>query len=308
MKKILLLLFCMMSMTVQAQEWPASSIQTYAGTRWWWMGSAVEEKELSELMKEYSSHGIRTLEITPIYGVKGNEVNNVSFLSPRWMGILKYVEELGVRNQMQIDMNCGTGWPFGGPEVPLEEATCRVMYRVDTVQVLKQLSLDLTPDNRLKVASTTEEDGENVLQTALLQRVMAYRLDTPADTQDLTSLVQDNVLTWEPKIKEGSTWQIFSVYQARTKQRVNRAAPGGEGWVIDHFDAMAVKHYLDRFDKAFAENGTPYPDTFLTIVMRCMALIGHLASLQSLPNEEDINWKNICQNSSSTKAKIQRRY
>ena len=262
MKKILLLLFCMMAMTVQAQEWPASSIQTYAGTRWWWMGSAVEEKELSELMKEYSSHGIRTLEITPIYGVKGNEVNNINFLSPRWMEILKYVEELGVRNQMQIDMNCGTGWPFGGPEVPLEEATCRVMYRVDTVQVLKQLSLDLTPDNRLKVASTTEEDGENVLQTALLQRVMAYRLDTPADTQDLTSLVQDNVLTWEPKIKEGSTWQIFSVYQARTKQRVNRAAPGGEGWVIDHFDAMAVKHYLDRFDKAFAENGTPYPDTF----------------------------------------------
>ena len=47
MKKILLLLFCMMAMTVQAQEWPASSIQTYAGTRWWWMGSAVEEKELS---------------------------------------------------------------------------------------------------------------------------------------------------------------------------------------------------------------------------------------------------------------------
>ena len=33
MKKILLLLFCMMAMTVQAQEWPASSIQTYAGTK-----------------------------------------------------------------------------------------------------------------------------------------------------------------------------------------------------------------------------------------------------------------------------------
>jgi hypothetical protein len=32
---------------------------------------------------------------------------------------------------------------------------------------------------------------------------------------------------------------------------VERAAPGGEGDVIDHFNATALKHYLDRFDEAF---------------------------------------------------------
>ena len=41
-----------------------------------------------------------------------------------------------------------------------------------------------------------------------------------------------------------------------------RAAPGGEGWVIDHFDRQAVKHYLDRFEQAFASSGVPYPHTF----------------------------------------------
>ena len=273
MKKLFLILFCLIALTVQAQKWPASSIQTHAGTRWWWMGSAVEETELSEQMKEYSSHGIRTLEITPIYGVKGNEANNVKFLSSRWMEILKYVEELGIRNRLQIDMNMGTGWPFGGPEVPLEEAACRVMYRMDTVQVehvsklmqlmnkIPEIKLDLAPKDDLKAVSTTEEDGRGVWRTAKVQKVMAYCLDAPVAVEDLTALVQDNVLSWRPKDKEGK-WQIFTVYVARTQQLVNRAAPGGEGWVIDHFDATAVKHYIERFEKAFAENEVPYPDTF----------------------------------------------
>ena len=186
MRKILCILACLMALTAQAQRWPASSIQTHAGSRWWWMGSAVEEAELSALMKEYSSHGIRTLEITPIYGVKGNEAHNIEFLSPHWMEILRYVEEQGMRNRVQIDMNTGTGWPFGGPEVPLEEATCRVMYRVDTVQVervsklmqlmnrIPEIKLNLAPTSDLKVASTTEEDGRNVWRTAMLR--LQYRI------------------------------------------------------------------------------------------------------------------------------------
>jgi len=43
---------------------------------------------------------------------------------------------------------------------------------------------------------------------------------------------------------------------------VKRAAPGGEGWVIDHFDSTAVAHYLQRFDRAFAAGNTPWPHTF----------------------------------------------
>ena len=32
---------------------------------------------------------------------------------------------------------------------------------------------------------------------------------------------------------------------------VERAAPGGEGDVIDHFNAAALKHYLSKFDSVF---------------------------------------------------------
>ena len=44
--------------------------------------------------------------------------------------------------------------------------------------------------------------------------------------------------------------------------KVKRAAPGGEGLVIDHFDRKAVANYLRHIEEAFERTGTPYPHTF----------------------------------------------
>ncbi len=38
-----------------------------------------------------------------------------------------------------------------------------------------------------------------------------------------------------------------------TKQKVKRAAPGAEGWVVDHFDTTALKHYYQPFDSVFSK-------------------------------------------------------
>ena len=256
-------LWCLISFcvsTATAQQWPTSTIETKAGSRWWWLGSAVNETELISSMRQIADKSIHTLEITPIYGVKGNESQNIDFLSPRWMEILRFVEQEGAKDSIQIDMNCGTGWPFGGPTVPLKEATCRVAYNSYTLQGGKNVDLPIQlTANNLHVASTTEEDGEITLETAELIKVMAYALGQPAHTIDLTSKVKDNRLKW--KAPKGQ-WLLIELYQMRTKQPVNRAAPGGEGYVIDHFDRQAVKHYLDRFGQAFAATGTPFPNTF----------------------------------------------
>lgn len=53
-----------------------------------------------------------------------------------------------------------------------------------------------------------------------------------------------------------------TVEVALTKQQVKRAAPGGEGYVIDHFDRRAVANYLARFDTAFANQGVTAPTNF----------------------------------------------
>lgn len=189
---VLLIILCCTTSTFDVMAgdgntitWPVASREAKPYTRWWWLGSAVNEEGLRYNLTEYSKAGIGGVEITPIYGVQGNEANEIPYLSPRWMEMLGVTENLGRELDMEIDMATGTGWPFGGPNVPLDEAACKL---------------------------DRGSEGAPVI--------------------------------------------------GRTKQKVKRAAPGGEGYVIDHFDKEAVRHYLEGFDKAFDNSHTPVPHTF----------------------------------------------
>lgn len=107
-------------LTAQCQseiQWPEESVDTKPGARWWWMGSAVDEGNLTRNMELYSDAGLGSLEITPIYGVQGNDSNEVDFLSNRWMELYSHTQMEAKRLGINIDLNTGTGWPFGGPDV-----------------------------------------------------------------------------------------------------------------------------------------------------------------------------------------------
>ena len=252
MKRILPSLLLTLTVSLSAQHMPPSGGETRPGSRWWWLGSAVDRDNLRTNMQDYASRGIGALEITPLYGVRGNEANNISFLSPEWMETLRFVEEEGARLGLQIDMNFGTGWPFGGPATPIEEASCKVSWVADT----------LTATGGTAVRTDIGLQGPDK-EWSTLQRVIAYKLGKKAGVHgkgvDLTALSQGEVLTWTPG--KGS-WLVIAQYCTRTRTMVKRAAPGGEGWVIDHFDADAVAHYIRRFEEAFEKSGVPYPDTF----------------------------------------------
>ena len=75
----------------------------------------------------------------------GNEKNELSFLSPEWMSALKDVQDISKENNIEVDMNCGTGWPFGGPLVPIEEAACKALI-VDTIVSAADFKKDLGTD------------------------------------------------------------------------------------------------------------------------------------------------------------------
>ena len=211
----------------QSAQWPTPLPEAKAGTRWWWLGSAVDKPNLEWNLSEYARVGIGAVEITPLYGVQGNEKNELQFLSPQWMQALKDVQDISREKGIEVDMNCGTGWPFGGPLVPIEEAACKAVF-VDTLIHAKSVDV-----NTISLPVPEKERPY-----AKLQCIKAF----PTGQTD--------------------QWRVIAVYASRTRQKVKRAAPGGEGWVIDHFDHQAVKHYLDRFEQAFASSDVPYPHTF----------------------------------------------
>ena len=52
--------------SIQAQQWPDAPAEARPGTRWWWLGSAVDEKNLTYNLEEYARAGMGAVEITPI--------------------------------------------------------------------------------------------------------------------------------------------------------------------------------------------------------------------------------------------------
>ncbi len=83
------------------------------------MGNAVDQENISTLLKTYADAGFGGVEITPIYGAVGYENKYLRFLSPEWMKMLGFTVETAGKNGMGVDMNTGTGWPFGGPQITL---------------------------------------------------------------------------------------------------------------------------------------------------------------------------------------------
>lgn len=231
--------------SVQAQQWPDAPAEARPGTRWWWLGSAVDEKNLTYNLEEYARAGMGTVEITPIYGVQGNDANDIQFLSPRWMEVLKHTQAEGKRTGIEIDMNTGTGWPFGGPEVSIEEAASKAIFQTYEIEGGQEIVQDIN------VADKKQQPY------SVLSRVMAY--DGNGRCINLTSHVRKDKLEWKAP---AGKWKVIALYNGKTRQKVKRAAPGGEGYVMNHLSKSAVKSYLSRFDRAFKSSKTSYPHTF----------------------------------------------
>ncbi len=238
-----------------AQQWPVAKPEAKPGARWWWLGSAVDKENLQWNMQEYAKHGIGALEITPLYGVQGNDRNNIPYLSDKWMEMLRFTQEQGRQNGIEIDMATGTGWPFGGPWVPLEESACRAVFVEQSFIGDKAVNIDLRP--------TEERDRKN----AVLHKAMLFGHN--GSVKDVTDCMKDGLLNWKATKedsrllggKDGSK-TVVVLYIKYGVMKVKRAAPGGEGLVIDHFDRKAVANYLKHIEDAFERTHTPYPHTF----------------------------------------------
>ena len=196
-KQIVTIAALAMSLNMFAQQWPVPNQEAKPGTRWWWLGSAVTENDLKWNLRQFADHGIGAIEITPIYGVQGNEKNNIPFLSPRYMQILRYVNAECKADGIEFDMATGTGWPFGGPWVPLDESASQMLI-IDTTVVGKKIkALDLRP---------IEKKRKN---TSL---VGIYAFSEGKFLKITTPLVEGTLTT---KLPSKGTWRIIALYQKK---------------------------------------------------------------------------------------------
>lgn len=217
-------------------EWPEITREAKPWTRWWWMGNAVDEKNLGKLLAEYDEVGLGGVEIAPIYGAKGFEDRYLDFLSPEWLSMLDYTVSKANDLNMGVDLTQGTGWPFGGPQVRVEDAASRI--------IIQEVKLNTGSPTQVKFEKKRERDPD-----AELLAVMAFGPD--GESKNITEHLDDKSnLNWTEK----GNWQIKAIYLGKTGQMVKRAAPGGVGFTLDHYSKLAVNNYLQYFEKAFQGN------------------------------------------------------
>lgn len=197
---------------------------------WWWMGSAVDKANLTRELTRYRAAGYGGVHIIPIYGAKGWESKYIPYLSPRWMEMLDHTVREAQRLDLGVDMTTGTGWCFGGgPDVTEREGNASVVVKTFDVATGQKLT---TPFDSTKT-----------------QVLMAF--PKQGNPVDLTSrITKDGSVNWTAPAGE---WKVYAVSQKFQGQKVKRAAPGGEGPMLNLIDRTAMPVFLRQFTEVFAD-------------------------------------------------------
>ncbi len=226
--------FSTLAQETPVSPWPKSTNINQPWARWWWMGSAVDKPNLKKSLVDFHNAGIGGVEITPIYGVKGEENNFIDYLSPKWMEMLDYTIQVADSLHMQVDMVLGTGWPYGGSHVTLPHAATKLIVEK------YQLKKNETFDRKIEISDTKEKTPAHLLY------VVAY--GSNGTYANLTDIVKENQLKWKAKKTD---YTLYAVFSGKTGQQVKRAAPGGKGYTLDHYSEEALNAYVVPFNNAF---------------------------------------------------------
>jgi len=232
-KYFFIIVFLYFSQCVNAQ-WPMISQDAKPWTRWWWMGDAVDSINIKNQLCDLQKVGFGGVEIVPIYGAKGYEKKFIPYLSKSWMQMLDYTVKQSNQLDMGVYLAMGSGWPIGGPQVSLENAATKLTMESFFVKEGQSLTEKIQPRSKYK-------------SIAKLSFIMAY--GDNAEVKDITSFVNaDGQLTWTaPK----GSWKLMAAFVSKTLQKVKRAAPGAEGYTLDHFSLNALPAYLQQWDTLF---------------------------------------------------------
>lgn len=224
MRKILLITFIhliVLQSFAQTFNLPKSEV-TKPWTYWWWPGSAVNKQGITAQLENFKRSGLGGAHIIPIYGVKGEEAHFLPYLGKQWLDIFSYTSAEAKRLGLGIDLSTGTGWPFGGPSINKESQAKQLVF--NEINSLDTLTI------RELMKKSTYADAD----IFLISNDAKYK-----------SIQKSTLLSQFPVIK---AQKYLIVTYEPTNQKVKRAAPGGEGLVVDHFDPLAMREYLHVFD------------------------------------------------------------
>ncbi len=195
--------------------------------RWWWFGPAVEKPEILRELQQMKADGIGGAELAFVYPEVLNNpakgVKNFTFNSPEMLDAVGYAQSEGKKLGLRIDVTLCSGWPYGGPSTPLEQAAAR----------LRMMEVSL-PAGEEALPMPKLSEGESVV---------AKFVATGAPKQWNANSAKP--VTGSVGKASGPRVAVFFI-ASHTGQQVKRAAVGAEGYVLDPFSKDAVATHLQK--------------------------------------------------------------
>jgi hypothetical protein len=189
--------------------------------RWWWFGPNVEPAGLERELEAMRAAGLGGVEVQPVYPVIPDDSDrrliNHPYLSPKFLQALKASAAKAKQLGLRFDLTLGSGWPYGGPHIPITHAAGRLRW-------------EKVPATSRRVPLPPMTSGERLIAVTL------------PNGGDVLRDVRGDVV-WLPEgAKATEVWVFIS---SRTGMMVKRAAVGAEGYVLDHYDRAALQAHLD---------------------------------------------------------------
>jgi len=210
--------------------------------RWWWFGPAVSKEEIAREIREMHEGGIGGFELASVYPLALDDpqkgISNLHYGAPEMVDMLRCAQQQGRALGMRVDLTLGSGWPFGGPHIPVDQSAGKLKIAVEALPMSKlpELAAGDTPVAAFVAEGTPEH----------YDAAGAKQIKFPASGDALPSAGS------EPQVA------LFFI-SSHTGQMVKRAAVGGEGFVLDHMSHAAIDHHLQVVGDALLGGFTDAP-------------------------------------------------
>jgi len=214
-------------------------------TRWWWFGGAATPEEITRELTLMSESGLRGVELQPVYPLEVDDpkrgIRNIRYFSTEWYDLLRHTVKETRRLGMQFDLTLGSGWPYGGPFIPIElaarQARALIRETAGPGRFSWRITPELTEDDNVvaAVAVPVLPSGQPDLQHS---RAVWDQTRRPGTSAGFSGMGFDN---WD--VPPG-IWRLMVVIDCPTGQQVKRPTLGMEGCVLDHFNRQSMDLFL----------------------------------------------------------------
>src|SRR6201997_1743634 len=185
--------------------------------RWWWFVPAVTKPELQRELEQMRAEGIGGVEIANLYPLALDNpqtgFRNQQFLSDEHLDAIRFAAGTARKLGLRVDITLTSGWPFGGPHIPVTQAAGAL--RVESISV---------PPGTDSVAIPDIDTGEQLIAVFLAPVVSGQ--PSLSDAKQVSKIVTGRLQISPADVASQAIFFISS----RTGMMVNRPAVGAEGF------------------------------------------------------------------------------